>query len=296
MRTSLKLGVLACLAILAVGCFETKHDYSLNPDGSGRVTYEITMQDMSAMMGAAMGLAGGAASAASARHQAVRAAIPRPVRRRRRLEDVSFSKAEDGRIKFKGTAYFKSIEKLKLHPAAGSAISFAKDDKGGLVLNLEGDKKDKAEIKVPAQMTEDEMAAKIKDGRAKYAQMKPMMTMIMSTMKMDITFHVPGTVAESTCFKKGEGGSLQILIEGAKLLETMDKVAADDAILREIVTAGESLSDGGPRTSLIMNEKSSARSPGPGPDDRRPEALVRLQGRDGGRQERLSRDAEETRP
>ena len=104
-------------------------------------------------------------------------------------------------------------------------------------------------------MTEDEIAAKIKEGRAKYTQMKPMMTMIMSTMKMDITFHVPGTVAESSCFKKGEGGSLQILIEGAKLLETMDKVAADNAILREIVTAGESISDGGPRTSLIMNEK-----------------------------------------
>jgi hypothetical protein len=34
----------------------------------------------------------------------------------------------------------------------------------------------------------------------------------------------------------------------------MDKVAGDDAIMREIVTAGESI-EGGPRTDLIMHEK-----------------------------------------
>ena len=62
LRTA-KLGAVLGLAILAVGCFETKQDYSLNPDGSGRVTYELTMQDMSAMIGAAMGGAGGAGEA-----------------------------------------------------------------------------------------------------------------------------------------------------------------------------------------------------------------------------------------
>ena len=254
MKKTWKLAAVVGLAMLAVGCFETKQDCSINPDGSGKVIYEITMQDMSAMMGA---MSGAAAQGATPPEPDIKPTVRQILDQSGGVDawkDVSFSKADDGRIKFKGTAYFPSIEKLKFHQGGGSHITFAKDDKGGLVLQFEGDAKDKAEVKVPAQMTEDQIAAKIKEGRAKYAQMKPMMAMILSTMKIDITFHVPGTIAESTCFKKGDGGTLQVVIEGAKMLEVMDKVAADDAIMREIVTAGETL-EGGPRTTLIMNEK-----------------------------------------
>jgi hypothetical protein len=52
MRKTWKWGAVLGLGLLAVGCFETKQDYTLNPDGSGKVTYEVAMQDMSAMMGA----------------------------------------------------------------------------------------------------------------------------------------------------------------------------------------------------------------------------------------------------
>jgi hypothetical protein len=254
MRKTWKLGVVLGLAILAVGCFETKQDCSLNPDGSGKVTYEITMQDMSAMMAAMTG-AGGEGGAPP--QVDVKSAVRQILDQSGGVDawkDVTFSKTEDNRIKFKGTAYFKSIEKLKLHPAGGTHITFAKDDKGGLVLTLQGDDKDKPEVKAPAQMTEDQIAAKIKEGRARFVQTKAMMAVFMNTLKIDITFHVPGTVAEASCFKKGDGGTLQLVIDGAKMLEAMDKVAADEAIMRELVTAGESL-EGGPRTALIMNEK-----------------------------------------
>ena len=48
-----KLSVAACLslAILLTGCFDTKQEYTLNPDGSGKVVHESTFQHMNLNLG-----------------------------------------------------------------------------------------------------------------------------------------------------------------------------------------------------------------------------------------------------
>jgi hypothetical protein len=171
-------------------------------------------------------------------------------------KDVSFGRAEDGRIRFKGTAYFKDLAAFQVNPGGPSHMTLAKDDKGGLVLDLGMEKgKEKGSGAAPPQLTEEEITKRIADHRARWQQQRPMMAMVLGTMKMDLRFRLPGTPAEVTNFAKGDDGTLRLLFEGPKLLEGMDQLTANDAAMHEIVAAGESLGEGGPKAALLMNEK-----------------------------------------
>jgi len=241
-----------CLAALAMGCFETKQEYTINPDGSGKVACELAMQDMAAAM---------TPDAPPASEDQIRQTARQIVSQSRGIEawkDVSFGRAEDGRIRFKGTAYFKDLSAFRVSQGGPSGMTLTKDDKGGLVLALEegkGKEKEKGSGEAPPQLTEEEITKRIADHRARWQQQRPMLAMVLGTMKMDLRFRLPGTLAEVTNFAKGDDGTLRLLFEGPKLLEGMDQLTANDAAMHEIVAAGESLGEGGPKAGLLMNEK-----------------------------------------
>jgi hypothetical protein len=171
MKRFMGFALVAALPLMLGGCFELRQDTTLNPDGSGKVVVETIMPDMSSMM----------------TFGDQPAAKPDPDVQLKKFakdfidgskgvdawSDVSFSMAEDGRMKFKGTAYFKDITALKVGsgnggpggPASGGGLTWTKSDKGGMILALETE--DMAAPKPPAPqpnaMTDDEIA---KIGRA----------------------------------------------------------------------------------------------------------------------------------
>jgi hypothetical protein len=87
-------------------------------------------------------------------------------------------------------------------------------------------------------MTDDEIAKAVQAMKMQWPQAKGMMEMMLGKMKMDMIFHLPGTVAETAGFKKEADGSVRFTVEGAKILDVMDKMMADDAFLRSCVVAG----------------------------------------------------------
>ncbi|MEY4385773.1 MAG: hypothetical protein RLY20_1056 [Verrucomicrobiota bacterium] len=215
-------------ATLLSGCFDTKDDFTLNPDGSGKVVHETSFQSMN--------LGGENESAEAALKEAV-AKIVEEAKGVEAWRDVSFKRLDDGRMYFKGTAYFKALSQLDLpnqtmlefdwNKTADGGVLTLRTNKGDSSGEKEGFRMEKKKVDY-SKLTPEERKKKLAEERAGFQQMKPMMNGILGAMKHEVTFHLPGKVAESSNFTKDPNGSLGLKFDGAKMVEAMDKLVNDD--------------------------------------------------------------------
>ena len=87
-------------ATLLSGCFDTKDQFTLNSDGSGKVIHESSFQSMN--------LTGDNDNSEAS----LKEAIAKVIEQAKGVEawrDVMFKRLDDGRLYFKGTAYFKDL-------------------------------------------------------------------------------------------------------------------------------------------------------------------------------------------
>ena len=223
-------GCLAALALLA-GCFETKQEFTLNPDGSGKVVHESTFQNVSFSL------------KTETPEQQLKKAAAEVIQKSKGVDawrDVSFKLLDDGRIYFKGTAYFKDLAALEFPNQTMLEFDWARaaDGTGVLTLrNKKGGEQDSGKAaKKPvdwSKLSPVERAKKIKEERAKFQQMKPMMAGILGAMKHEVVLHLPGRPGESTAFTKDPSGALSLQFDGAKLLSAMEALMNDDIWLAQ---------------------------------------------------------------
>jgi len=242
MRTLLSLAAILAASAMLAGCFELKQDASLNPDGSGKAVVELTMPDMGAM-GMSMGMDDKAPPPDP--EVTLKQFAKQTLDDSKGVEawsDVSFARTEDGRMKFKGTAYFKDFATMHVGQGQGGDGVFRKDDKGGMVLEMTMSEDEAKAPEPPAKTpppSAEELAKQIQAQRLQYQQMRPMMEMMLGKMKVEMTFRLPGTLAEVSGFEKQPDGSVRIAMDGAKMLQAMDQLNADDAYVRQAILAGK---------------------------------------------------------
>lgn len=243
---------LLLVTILFFGCIETKQKYTLNPDGSGKVIVESFFQQMNITMG------GGEDSDPEIQ---MKNAIKKIIEKSKGVDvwkDIKYKLQDDGRIWFKGTAYFKDLSKLELHDMSMMRADFYKSKKGEMVLELKDEneatksKSKKIELK---KMTEDEIKKMILKQKAGYQQMKPMLAAFLSIMKMDSTFELPGKIKNSINFKKEKDRTVKIVFHGEKLLKVLDSFTSDDKWWRKQVEAGKDMKQDSPFFEPMINEK-----------------------------------------
>lgn len=256
----IKLGVVAVLLLsaLVVGCFEIKQDATINPDGSGKAVVEVTMPDMPNMdMGSSTGT-DAAAKKAPDQELLLKQFVKETMESAKGVEawtDVSFSRADDGRMKFKGTAFFKDFAKMHVGQGEGAGgITWAKDEKGMVLTMDPNDKKGAAPAAAaPPAMTDEEVAKKVAQAQTEYNQMRPMMEAMMGKMKMEMIFHLPGTLGEVTGFQKMPDGSVKFALDGAKMLAVTDELMKDTAYVTAQIKAGKK--PGNDKSDPALNEK-----------------------------------------
>jgi hypothetical protein len=243
MRTILSVAAILAASAMLAGCFEIKQDTSLNPDGSGKAVVELTMPDMGAM---GMGMGMNEKTPPPDPEVTLKQFAKKTLDDTKGVEawsDVSFARTEDGRMKFKGTAYFKDLAAFRLSTGKGdNGPTFRKDDKGGMVLEMAMSEDEAKAPEPPAKSpppSAEELAKLIQAARLQYQQMRPMMEMMLGKMKVEMTFRLPGTLAEVSGFEKQPDGSVRIAIDGAKMLQVMDQLNADDAYVRQAILAGK---------------------------------------------------------
>jgi hypothetical protein len=210
---------------LLTGCFETKDEFTLNPDGSGKVVHECAFQHVN--------LTG----ENDATEEALKEEIGKVIAQSKGVEawrDVSYKRLDDGRLFFKGTAYFTNVNQFMVPNHSMLEFDWQKTG-GNAVLSLRTNKSEtkegfKIEKKAEdwSKLTPDERAQKLKQERTKFQQMKPMFGAVIGSMKHDVIFHLPGKLGESSNFAKDASGALELKFAGDKLMAALEKLLADD--------------------------------------------------------------------
>jgi len=216
----------SALVLLLSSCYETKQEFTLNPDGSGKVIHECSFQNVVSLNNE---------DPASA--EALQAAIARIINDSKGVDawtDVSFKRLEDGRIWFRGTAYFRKLEELKIPNQSMLELAWKNQGSGKAELGL-GYKK--AENTKPKQdrskLTAAQRADLIRGERAKFQQAKPMLSALLGPMKQTVSVTLPGKLESSSNFKASASGALGLTFEGTKIIEALEKLVADDAWLEK---------------------------------------------------------------
>ena len=216
------------VSILLTGCFETTQEYTINPDGSGKLVHECIFQEMN------LNLTADKPDATDALRNAVRNLL----KESKGVEvwrDVTFRTLDDGRMYFHGTAYFKDLSKVEIPNQTMLNFVWAREPGGSLSLSLRTNASFSqrgftfhTEKSSGAKLSPEERTKQIKEQRANYQQAKPMLTAILGSMKQLTVLRLPGNLGQSSNFERLPSGALKIGFDGAKLLEAMNKLAEDN--------------------------------------------------------------------
>ena len=209
--------ILPCLALLLLtaGCIDVEQEYTLNPDGSGKVVVR--------WLGSPFDIGDKSAEARA------KSLLKDEVTKSEGVDawkDVSCVARDDGKFEFKGTAYFKDFAQLKLNNAGFKMISLkaTKDAAGNLVLVNEPAKGDAP----PKALSDEEAKWKLKDERAQYKQSKPLIDGALSELKASTKINLPGRVGAVTNFKKAGESSVRLSLEGKTVGKALDDLIMND--------------------------------------------------------------------
>lgn len=209
------------VAFLLSACYDTKQEFTLNPDGSGKVLHECSFQNLNLSN-----------NGNDTSEEALQDAIAKIITDSKGVDawtDVSFKRLEDDRMWFRGTAYFKNIDELEIPNQSMLQFAWKKQGDGMADLTLKLKKSENPKSKPDiATMTPEERAKKIKDDRAKFQQSKPMFAAILGTLKQSVSFKLPGKVASQSNFKTSAAGTLDLTFDGAKMIDALEKLINDD--------------------------------------------------------------------
>ena len=245
------IGLLVCGLC---GCLETTDEYTLNPDGSGKVVHEALLTPIDLGMNAGL-----------SPEEKLMNIVQDEMDKAQGIEawkDVSYERQADGRILFKATAYFPDIHKLQFHNAGGK-LSMLKEkltveDDGRMTLELVNTPSDKKEDGTPpvdvSGMSDQELTAKIQAEKLKFEQMKPMLAGIFQTMKATKIYQLPGNVVQADNMQPVTEGGHRVVFDGSKMMEVFDSLFFDEEWIKEQLKQGRDIMKEGPGNDQMMNK------------------------------------------
>jgi hypothetical protein len=199
------------------------HDYSLNPDGSGKVTLRWEGDSPSPdlqpnqFMGSEV-LNGKGIDAWS---------------------DLACT-LEDGKLRFTATAYFKDIAALRFHCQGfhASTLDFvaSTDEKGNFLL--------KNPVAAPgpseaSSATEDEIRERLAGEREKFAQAREFFVGMIGGLVCSATVRLPGAVGKVRHAKKARPDAVSMRFEGKTIVDLLDRLMSDDALAMKLLRSGK---------------------------------------------------------
>ena len=240
------------VAVIA-GCVEEKKEYTINPDGSGKVDCDIVYAPFNLNLG----------GEEAAPKSQIKTEVEKILKESKGVDawqNVSFELTDEGKIHFVGTAYFADINKVKIKSGGFNSkqdMFFSRDGSGRITIEIKNDSDSEdsgAKAKEAEKLTEAELSQKVKEMRLQYNKSKPMMMGILGTLKSERVFHLPGRIEGVSNFKKVDSSTVKLTLEGPKMLAAMDKVMTDDKLLAQQVRAGKNPMQSGLGDELRGNE------------------------------------------
>lgn len=219
MRKTHFLAVLAMALLCLTGCFEVDQQYTLNPDGSGKVVHRVKKPDV---MG--QGAAG------------LKDLVKSQMTGAKGVDawsDVSVETTEDGSMVFTGTAYFSNLNELELEDADALRFRWIPAPNGAR-LELVTSEAQASE----SELSADEVAKQLEDAKKEWNQTKPMMQGILSSFKWRASFELPGEVVDSSSFETSGGSTVTFNMSGERYFQVIEELMNDEAFLEEQARLG----------------------------------------------------------
>lgn len=247
MRSFVWVAVCVCVVVLLIGCHETEYEFTVNPDGSGKVVVEATVAQGPSF--------GGPADPKDRAKQTVANILTRS-KGVVAWKDVAFELKPESELWFKGTAYFDDLSKLRIEGIqffSASLVSAAGGNKKLLVKEADGDALPGPE---PVKLTDEEVGRLAVEQKQKYHQSKMMAQMMFEDVKTTMRFRLPGKVTESAGLKPDPAsGLLALRVDGPTLFRSKDELMADDAWVRRVIRAGYKVDEHFPMTDPDYRKK-----------------------------------------
>jgi len=224
--------------ITLTGCVDEKEEFTINPDGSGKVFYSVNLKPMD--LGALMG-----APSAAAPKVDIKDNLKKLLENSQGIDtwkDVSHKVLEDGRAHIEATGYFPDINKVILDKSVEKSkkpeIKFTKAD-NKITIEFVSETDNAPDQNTPAPtLTDKQIDEQVKMAKMGYQQGKIMMQGFMKDMKFERTLHLPGQITKTSNFTKVDENTVQIAFDGEKAMKAMDLMMGDDAYLKEMIKKG----------------------------------------------------------
>ena len=209
MKTSLFLALAGLVASLSLcGCFKMKQDFTVNPDGSGKVTCGIFIP----------GDPNAGKDPTTLKEEARQGAakIMNDTQGVTAWKDVAFSADKDGKITCQGTAYFRDITKFKTAPGL-FPFRWKPGADGAVQLEFVVDFDQEPAPKEARKLTEEEIKQKIADAKAQMMQELAMR----ADVRIEWTFTLPGPVVKSVNFQAvaDKLNTVRLVLDVKKMVE-----------------------------------------------------------------------------
>ncbi len=241
---ALRAILLAFACAFITGCFDTKQEITLNPDGSGKAVMESSFTSMDVF----------ADTARKSTKPTAKDFVRRIIEQAQGVDawrDVSYRQLDDGRIWFRGTAYFAELGKLKIGSIGYLRFGTTKDANGNLTIAPVAEQ---PALPYPTQSANEPITMEtIQRERMQFRSAKPWMAALLGTMKQDTTFHTPGVSRRASNFETNVPNTLRIRFDGARLMQAVEEKLFDADFARERIAAKLPASFSGDDDSL--NEK-----------------------------------------
>lgn len=252
MKRRLATLVVATVTLLAAACSvrPQRHEYSLNPDGSGKVVYEVTDGDTRL----ALMFMDSPTSAGFKRHklEQIRPGFIEAFLGKSEgvvaWQDIQWKVGHDG-LAFQGTAYFENVAKLRLHRAYPFSLRLQRSEDGTLWLETVAEpatepiapwpetddtKKALAREEAPKEPAATWMAKQYRTALAKEAWKKEP-----NRALLDVIVHLPGRPRSVSLFSAdARTETVHITYRYHDVMKAITELHADEAFLRNQPPAG----------------------------------------------------------
>jgi hypothetical protein len=209
---------------------EFRMDFTVNPDGSGKVAIEIVMPPFAAAPDQP-------GAVALVRQRA--GVIVQKAAWAETWTDIAFAETEGGGARFKGTAYFKDLAAVGIGWALIKGMTWSKDAAGDITLSLNLRDSPPPLAKLP-QLTNEQIAQRIVLARQAYAQMRGFVSPSpLARMKMCLVYRLPGKLAAASGFEKAADGSVQWTMDPDKEQLAADAAMANDDFVKSCILLGK---------------------------------------------------------
>ena len=239
---------LAAVCLFGASCLQSNQTWVLNPDGAGKLTYDINITNPLGAAGQQEGIDS---------KELARTAARDILSKSKGIEawgDVKYGMTDDGKTFFKGVAYFPDISKVVIGDDTMSGVgvweklpdgkrrfSLSFNSGGGKTKESEedpfGEKKTPSAGDAP-KLSDEEIAAKVAEAKGGWQFLKAIMEPMIGPIESKSTMKLPGKIASVKGFKKESDTSASYTIGGKEVMKAMDDVMSDDKALAKIFKDG----------------------------------------------------------